>query len=105
MSSSTPGQESTLSSDFKSILDAGLNQALREYKKKTGNDLLDDPLAAEVRRCDSVDAIKAVFQSQAEAFQQFRDGDRRLMKWINPVADVFDKVSDTLGDIAGTVRH
>ena len=105
MSSSTPGQKSTLSSDFKSILDAGLSQALSEYKKKTGNDLLDDPLATEVQRCDSVDAIKAIFQGQAEAFQQFRDGDRRLMKWINSVADVFDKVSGTLGDVASTVRH
>jgi len=100
MSSSTPGKTSTPSSGFKSIFDA----ALSEYKKKTGKELLDHPLATEVQRCDSVDAILAIFQGQAEAFQQFRDGDQRLMKWISPVVDVLYTFSDTLGGIAGLVR-
>ncbi|KAH9040904.1 hypothetical protein EDB83DRAFT_2554227, partial [Lactarius deliciosus] len=98
MSSSTPGQTSTPSSDFKSIIDA----ALSEYKKKTGKELLDHPLATEVQRCDSVDAILAIFQGQAEAFQQFRAGDQRLMKWISPVVGVLYKLSETLGGVAGT---
>ncbi|KAH9015884.1 hypothetical protein EDB84DRAFT_710810 [Lactarius hengduanensis] len=97
MSSSTPGQTAT-PSDFKSILDA----ALTEYKKKTGKELLDHPLATEVQRCDSVDAIKAIFQGQAKAFQRFRDGDQRLMKWISPVVDILYTFSGTLGDVAGT---
>ena len=104
MSSSTPGQKSTPSSDFKAILDAGLNRALSDYKNKTGKPLLDHPLAAQLRRCDSVDSIKAVFQVQAEAFQQFRDGDKRLTKWINPVVDVLSTFSDTIGGAAGIVR-
>ncbi|KAH9016801.1 hypothetical protein EDB84DRAFT_710558 [Lactarius hengduanensis] len=90
MSSSTTATPS----DFKSILDA----ALTEYKKKTGKELLDHPLAAEVQRCDSVDAILALFQGQAKAFQQFRDGDQRLMKWINPVVDVLFTFSATLSE-------
>ncbi|KAH9177922.1 hypothetical protein EDB89DRAFT_2239672, partial [Lactarius sanguifluus] len=96
MSSSTPGQTAT-SSDFKSILDA----ALSEYKKKTGKELLDHPLATEVQRCDSVDAIKAIFQGQAKAFQQFRDDDQRLIKWISPVVDILYTFSGTLGGVAG----
>ncbi|KAH9014257.1 hypothetical protein EDB84DRAFT_1443925 [Lactarius hengduanensis] len=96
MSSSTPGQTAT-PSDFKSVLDA----ALSEYKKKTGKDLHDHPLATEVQRCDSVDAIKAIFQGQAKAFQRFRDGDQRLMKWISPVVDVLYTFSGTLGEVAG----
>ncbi|KAH9040853.1 hypothetical protein EDB83DRAFT_2318279 [Lactarius deliciosus] len=96
MSSSTPGQTAT-PSDFKSILDA----ALTEYKKKTGKELLNHPLATEVQRCDSVDAIKAIFQGQAKAFQQFRDGDQRLMKWISPVVDILYTFSGTLGGVAG----
>jgi hypothetical protein len=104
MSSSTSGQTSTPSSDFKSILDAGLSRALSEYKNKTGKPLLDHPLAAELQRCDTVNSIKAVFQVQAEAFQQFKDGDNRLMKWINPVVDVLSMLSDTIGGAAGTVR-
>ena len=104
MSLSTSGQTSTPSSDFKSILDAGLNRALSEYKNKTGKPLLDHQLASELQRCDSADSIKAVLQTQAEAFQQFRDGDKRLMKWINPVVDVLSTFSDTIGEAAGIVR-
>ncbi|KAI9432724.1 hypothetical protein H4582DRAFT_2132053, partial [Lactarius indigo] len=92
MSSSTPGQ--TAPSNFKSILD----EALSEYKKKTGKELLDHPLAAEVQRCDSVDAILAIIQGRAKAFQQFRDGDQRLMKWISPVVHVLLTFSATLGE-------
>ena len=95
MSLSILGQTSTSSSNFKSILDT----ALSEYKKKTGKELLDHPLATEVQQCDSVDAIKAIFQRQAEAFQQFRDGDRRLMKWINPVVDVLHKIYEEVGNV------
>ncbi|KAF8264193.1 hypothetical protein EI94DRAFT_1703441 [Lactarius quietus] len=101
MSSSTP-ETSNPPPDFKSILDTALSQALGDYKKKTGKDLLEHPLANKVQRCDSVDAIKAIFQGQAEAFQQFKDGDQRLMKWINPVVDVLFTFSKTAGGVAGT---
>ena len=104
MSLSTSGQTST-SLDFKSILDAGLSRALSEYENQTGEPLLDHPLSIELERCDSVDSIKAVFQVQAEAFQQFRDGDKRLTKWINPVVDVLSTLSDTIGGAAGVVRR
>jgi hypothetical protein len=100
MSSSTPGQTSTPPSNFKLILDA----ALSEYKKKTGKQLLDHPIATELQRCGSVDAILAIFRGQAEAFQQFRDGDQRLMKWISPVVDVLYTFSGTFGGVAGIVR-
>jgi hypothetical protein len=92
------------SSNFKSIFDAGLNRALSEYKKKTGKPLFDNELATKLRQCDSVDATKAIFQGQAEAFQEFRDGDQRLMEWINPVVDVLSAFSDTIGATAGIVR-
>ncbi|KAH9061945.1 hypothetical protein EDB87DRAFT_1821506, partial [Lactarius vividus] len=97
MSPSTSGQTPTPSSDLKAILDS----ALSEYKRETGKQLLDHPLAAELQRCDSVDAVLAIFQGQAEAFQQFRDGDQRLMKWISPVVDVLFTFSGTLSEIAG----
>jgi hypothetical protein len=104
MSSFLQSQTSTPSPDFKLILDAGLSRALNEYKEKTGKPLLDHPLAAELQQCDSVDAIKAVFQAQAEAFQQFGDSDQKLTKWISPVVDVLHTFSDTLGGVPGIVR-
>ncbi|KAN0128200.1 CHAT domain containing protein [Lactarius tabidus] len=99
MSSSMPDQTSN-SSPGKLVLDAALSDALNEYKAKTGHELLIHPLAAEVQRCDSVDAILAIFQGQAEALKQFRAGDQRLMKWISPVVDVLFKFSATIGGVA-----
>jgi hypothetical protein len=102
MSSSMPDQTSN-SSPGKLVLDAALSDALNEYKAKTGHELLIHPLAAEVQRCDSVDAILAIFQGQAEALKQFRAGDQRLMKWISPVVDVLFKFSATIGGVASVV--
>ncbi|KAF8267773.1 hypothetical protein EI94DRAFT_1272333 [Lactarius quietus] len=101
MSSSIPGQTSSEFSDFKSIFDAGLSHALSEYKKKTGKPLLDHPLAAELQRCDSVDAIKATFHVQAATFQRFRDCDQKMTEWIDPVVDVLYTFSNTLGGVVG----
>ncbi|KAH9040901.1 hypothetical protein EDB83DRAFT_1641333 [Lactarius deliciosus] len=80
---------------------SSIDAALSEYKK-TGKELLDHQLAVGVRRCDSVDAVLAIFQGQAEAFQKFRAGDQRLMKWISPVVGVLYKFSETLGGVVGT---
>jgi hypothetical protein len=101
MSFSTVGQTPHIpSSDFNLILDA----ALKEYKKKTGGQLLEHPLAAQVKRCNSIGAISAILEDQAREFQQFRDGDLRLMKWINPMVDYLSRFSETLGVVASMVR-
>lgn len=97
---STLGHTSTSSENFKSILDA----ALTDYKDKTGKGLLDDPLAINVQRCDSVDAIKAIFQGQAKALQQIRDCDEKLVNRIGLVVDVLQAFSKALDLIAGIVR-
>ncbi len=88
---------STPLSNFKPVLDATLS----EYKKKTGRELLDHPIAAELQRCDTVDTVLAILQDQAREFQQFKDGDQRLMKWIGPLAQVLFAFSGTLvvGDV------
>ena len=100
MSSPTAYQTPSTSTNLKSILDA----ALSEYKKKTGTGLLEHPLSEEVRRCDSIGAISALLQGQAREFQQFKDGDQRLMKRINPMVDILSTFSETLGRVASTVR-
>ena len=100
MSLPTAYQTHSTPSNLKSILDA----ALSEYKKKTGTGLLKHSLAEEVKRCDSIGTISAILQGQAREFQQFRDGDQRLMKWINPMVDILSTFSETLGGVAGTVR-
>jgi hypothetical protein len=87
------------SSQFQSILDV----ALGDYKKKTGNDLLDSWLARELQTCDSAEAILDIIQGQAEAFDKFRNSDKRLMKWIGSSVGVLHKIFSILGEAAGTV--
>jgi hypothetical protein len=98
MSSSSQTLES--SSHFKSILDA----ALSEYKSKTGNDLTNNLLAKELQACESAEAVLDIIQREANAFDEFRDGDKRLMKWIGPSVDVLYTISATLGQGVGMVR-
>ena len=101
MSLSTAAQTpSTPPSDLNPILKA----ALSEYKKTTGGGLLEHPLAKEVKECDSIGAISAILQGQARQFQQFKDGDQRFMKWIDPMVDTLSTFSETLGGVASIVR-
>lgn len=79
--------------NFKPILDA----TLIEYKKKTGKELLDQPLTTEVQRCDTVDAALAILRDQSKAFQQLKDGDQKFMERIGPLTQVLFAFSGTLG--------
>ncbi|KAF8267866.1 hypothetical protein EI94DRAFT_1829840 [Lactarius quietus] len=83
---------SETSINYKAILEA----ALSDYKKKTGTELLDNPLATEAQRCDTVDAALTILQDQAKAFPQSKDGDQRLMEQIGPLAKVLFSFSETL---------
>ncbi|KAI9437513.1 hypothetical protein H4582DRAFT_2129362 [Lactarius indigo] len=89
---SSPSQTNATSSNFKSMLDA----ALDEYKKNTGNDLLSHRLASELQICESIDAILNILRDQAKAFEQ--SGDQKLMKWIDPLVHVLYTFSGALGD-------
>jgi hypothetical protein len=95
-SSKTPA----FSAQFQSILDA----ALSEYQKKTGNDLSDSGLAKEMQSCQSAEDVLKTIQDQAEAFDKFRNSDKRLMKWICSSVDVLYTISSTLGAGVSIVR-
>jgi hypothetical protein len=88
------------SSQFKAILDASLS----EFKTKTGNDLTGNPLAKELKSCESSEAVLDIIQRQAKAFDKFRDGDKWLMKWIGPLVDVLFTISSTVGAGVSIVR-
>ena len=68
MSSSTVGLTSAMFAPYENLL------------RKL---LMGHPLAAELVQCDSVDSIKAILQGEAREYRQFRDGDQRLMKWVD----------------------
>lgn len=78
-------------------------KALTEYKKKTGKDLTTHPLASEIYRCDSPEAILTVLQGKANELNHSRRGDERLTKWLTPTVNVLNALSATLGQGVGSV--
>ncbi|KAH9039671.1 hypothetical protein EDB85DRAFT_1887436 [Lactarius pseudohatsudake] len=96
---SSSSQTPASSSQFESIL----STALSEFKKKTGKNLLDDALAKELQSCDSVEAVMDIIQGQAEAFDRFRNGGSKLIKWVQSSVHVLYTISAALGDGVGVV--
>jgi len=75
-----------MSSTPKTInLEGIFNAALAKYTNQTGHDISNHPLASTIDGCDSAESILAIFQEQAKAFHEFRHGDPKLMKWLQPV--------------------
>ncbi|KAH9172266.1 hypothetical protein EDB89DRAFT_2069913 [Lactarius sanguifluus] len=92
-------QASSSTPNFQPIFE----RALEEYKKRTGEDLTAHPLAAELKSCDSPDAILTVLEGKANELNQSRSSDDRLTKWLNPTVNILNALSATLGEGAGSV--
>lgn len=91
--SSKPPTSSTSCSNFTVIFE----KTLKEYKRKTKEDLTAHPLAAQFQACNSTADILAVLQDQVDQFSQSRNSDERLQRWLNPTINVLYAFSDTLG--------
>ncbi|KAN0141646.1 hypothetical protein V8E53_000108 [Lactarius tabidus] len=96
---STSQQASSTTPNFQPILD----QALKEYKRKTGKELTTHPLADEINGCSSPDAILAVLQGKANELNRSQSSDERLTKWLTPTVNVLNALSTTLGQGVGTI--
>jgi hypothetical protein len=99
MSQAQSAYASTSSSNFQSIF----NASLKAYEKKTKNDLLAHPLAAQLQACKSPSDILAVLQEKVKEFDQSRSADERLSQWLNPTINVLFSFSATLGAGVGLV--
>ena len=71
---------STPITSSKAILEA----ALAKYSKKTGKDLRNHQLTSEIEACNSAESMLTIFRIQASAFDDFRNGDPRLIKCLRP---------------------
>jgi hypothetical protein len=91
-----------------SPLQSVFSAALIEYKKQTGKDIIEHPLSTKLDNCNTADDVLAVFQEQAQAFEDFRKGGRKvqLMRRLKPVVHVLLALSTggTLGEGLGLVR-
>jgi len=95
----TAPSSSSSSSNFQLII----NNALDAYKKRTQNDLLAHPLAAELQPCNTPSAILAVLQKQLQGLDQSRSSDDRWTRWLDPTVNVLFALSATLGEGVGLV--
>jgi hypothetical protein len=81
------------------------NAAANEYQKLTGKSLDTHPFAApQLDTCQNPEAVSALLRTQAQAFSKFREGDERLMAWLDPTIHILSTFSDTLGEGIGLVR-
>ena len=76
-----------------------LSNALDKYKKRTKNDLITHPLAAQLQSCDSPNAILAVLQG----IDQSRSNDERWSRWLDPTVNVIYALSSTVAAGLGLV--
>ena len=79
------------------------NNALEAYKKRTKNDLLAHPLAAQLQTCNSPSDVLLILQQQVEELNQSRNSDGRLTKWLDPTVNVLYAFSGALGEGVGLV--
>ena len=87
------------SSNFQLII----NNALDKYKRRTKNDLLAHPLAAQLQSCNSPDDILAVLQQQVQGLDRSRSSDERWSRWLDPTVNVLYALSSTLAAGVGLV--
>ncbi|KAH9169159.1 hypothetical protein EDB89DRAFT_1908813 [Lactarius sanguifluus] len=97
---STSLQVSSSVPNFQPVLD----RALKEYKKKTGKELITHPLAKEITSCGSPEAILTVLQGKANELNQ-SSSDERLTKWLTPTVNVLNALSVALGEGVGTAAR
>ena len=77
------------------------NNAPKAYEKRTKNDLLPHPLAAQFQACDSPSAVVFVLQQQVQELNQSRSGDGRLTNWLGPTVNVLYAFSLHLERVSG----
>ena len=82
-----------------------ITNALADYAKITGVDLSNYPFSAAIERRNSPEAILELLQEREMAFNQYRDGNRRLIKSLSPAIKVLHGFSGILGEVVSLVSH
>jgi hypothetical protein len=80
-----------------------IDHALIDYAKITGIDLSKTPIAAMLERSNSSETILELLQERENSFNEYRDGDRRLISCLSPAVKVLHAFSGILGEAASLV--
>ncbi|KAI0287574.1 hypothetical protein BC826DRAFT_916943 [Russula brevipes] len=76
-------------------------EALGEYKRLTKEDLANHPLAKQLDDCMTPNSVLSLIRKQATKFDEFKSGNDKLMKWVNPIVHTLSACSSVLGDGLG----
>lgn len=89
------------SANFDAIFDA----ALAKYSKATKKDLRNHPLTSKIDACTSAESVPVIVREQAKAFSDFRNGDPKLIKCLEPVINCLYALSTSpvLTNVVGLV--
>jgi STAND-like protein len=104
MSSTTqeaPSTSSTSNTNTQSIIDA----ALADYTKLTGTDLSETPFAIALEQSDSPSTVLKLLQDRAEAFKEYRDGNRKLIDSLSRTVKVIHAFSGIIDHAVSHVNH
>jgi len=94
MSSAEKATSSTSNSQL--IIDA-----LADYTKITGIDLSKNSFAAELELSNSSQDILQLLQEREKAFEEYRDGNQRLIDCLSSTMSVLQAFSGIVGEVVG----
>ena len=77
--------------------------ALKQFEKKAGTNLMQHQVFHKLENCESVDSVIDVLQKQAEAFNNYRGDDGKLMTWLKRTVGVVHTLS-TSGVLGGAIN-
>src|SRR5258707_337641 len=91
-----------MSSNIQSIIDA----ALADYTKFTGTDLSKTPFATALKQqSNSPGVVLQLLQDRAEAFKEYREGNRKLVDCLSPAVNILQAFSGIIGSALSLVSH
>jgi hypothetical protein len=66
--------------------------ALEDYRRRTGIELAEHPLAESLQDCNSVESVTAVLREQAQDLKEFRENDK-VLKPLKQVLTLLNRLS------------
>ena|SRR5712691_3427276 len=95
---SSAEQATSSASNSQLIIDA-----LADYTKITGIDLSKNSFAAELELSNSTQDILQLLQEREKAFEEYRDGNQRLIGCLSSTVSVLQAFSGILGEVVGAL--
>ena len=85
--------------------DTIFKDALKEYKKRTKKDIAAHGLAAQIKSCDSPNAVLTVLETQVQTFDSSPNANETWKRLLDPIITVLYAFSGFMSNITGPVNH